>query len=246
MNTKEMQEAIGTTPDGIPGPKTYAALRAAGFEVMIDPGHTRDHAREHPQAWPRGYWQREPGLSVAEALGISEATEDSVEHALNLRLATLLAARLEQAGIKVLLYDEPALGNNEEINRVCRYCREARPRVFLSLHANASLGIESSASNTACGTIAYYAPGNGCGETLARRLSSALVEYRRRTGGPHNRADLAQPGRYSVLTHCPEGTAGALVEVGFYDHDEDLRYMATHGPGMADALAEALLTHLNG
>ena len=71
--------------------------------------------------------------------------------------------------------------------------------------------------------------------------------------GVGDTTDVVQKEMYTFLdkgersiTLRPEGTAGALVEVGFYDHDEDLRYMATHGPGMADALAEALLTHLNG
>lgn len=244
MNTRELQSTLGVAADGIIGPRTLAALAAARYDVILDPGHTADHAREHPAAWPAGYWGREPGSRVAAALGFTAATADSVEHILNVALAREAEQALAAAGLSVLVYDEPGDANNAEINTICRLVNGAKPRAFVSIHANASRGIATSGSNTACGSIAYYPAGRASSAALARALASSLIACRTRLGGPHNRADATAAGSYAVLTRAAASIPAALVEVGFYDHDADLAWMAAHLPDLGRALASGITATL--
>lgn len=244
MNTKELQQALGTTPDGIIGPKTLAALAAAHYDIVLDPGHTADHAREHPSAWPVGYWEREPGKTIAAALGITARTADSVEHTLNLAVAKATAARLETAGLKTLLYDNPQLGNNAEIAQVRTIVNAAKPRAFISLHANASKGVSTTASNTATGTLTYYAAGRPASKQLATHLTDHLLQYRRSAQGPNNRADKTAIGSYAILTKTNPAIPAALVEIGFYDSDLDLSWMSRHISGIGAALTNAIINSL--
>lgn len=98
MRLAEIQKQLGTTPDGIYGPKTVAALAAARYDVVLDAGHTADRAREYPCVWPLGTWETLAGCKVARALGFTVQTKDSVEHMLNVRIAAYAIRELEQRG----------------------------------------------------------------------------------------------------------------------------------------------------
>ena len=242
MNLREIQKLVGTAPDGIYGPKTAAALAAAKFDVVLDAGHTADRAREYPAAWPPGTWETHAGRKIARALGFTTQTQDSIEHMLNTRIAAFAASALEQAGLRVLLYDDPALPNNEEYRLAAKIANAAAPRVFLSIHANAYYGVGTYATNTPCGSITYYRVGDAPSLRLATACTEELLRLRAAAGAPGNRADRIAPGQsYHVLTATPSAGASVLCEVGFYDHATDLEFMATHLPEIGRALAMAIL-----
>ena len=245
MNLKSIQAETGTAPDGIFGPATAAALAAARYDVVLDAGHTADHAREHPAAWPAGTWDSPWGRPIAAALGITPATADSLEHRLNLAISTACAAALRQMGHRVLLYDDPTLPNTAEYRLAARIANAARPRAFVSVHANASRGIATTAQNTACGTITYHRPDHTPSRTLALLATGSLLALRAEHAAPHNRADKALPGpAYHVLTATPAAGASILIETGFYDHAADLTFLATCAPSIGQALAAAIHAHL--
>ena len=232
---------VGTTADGIFGPKTAAALKAAKIDVVIDAGHTADRAREYPSAWPAGYWDSLSGRKVACALGFGLATMDSVEHMLNVRVAAFAVSALEAAGLRVLMFDDPSLTNNAEYQLAAKIANAAAPRVFLSVHANASRGVSSCETNTACGSVTFYRVVDAQSMQLAEACTRELLRVRYLESAPNNRADRIAPGQsYHVLKATPAAGASVLTEVGFYDHAADLEFMATHLPEIGRALAEAV------
>ena len=233
---------LGTEPDGLYGPKTAAALAAAKFDVVLDAGHTADRAREYPASWPAGTWDTHAGRKIARALGFTSQTKDSIEHMLNTRIAAFTASALEQAGLRVLLFDDPALPNNEEYKLAAKIANAAAPRAFLSIHANACCGVASYTKNTPCGSITFYRVGDAPSLQLAAACTEELLRLRAAAGAPGNRADRIAPGQsYHVLTATPAAKASVLCEVGFYDHAADLEFMATHLPEIGRALAMAIL-----
>lgn len=246
MNLKEIQASIGTSADGIIGPKTKAALKAQHYDVVIDAGHSRDHAREYPRDWPKGAWNG-PAARTLRALGLTEASNESVEHALNVAVGKATAAALEKAGLKVLLYDDPSKGNKAEYVEAAAIANAAAPRVFLSIHANGSKGVDSYKTNTACGTITFYRTTNKAASVaLATSITDSVNAVRAEDGAPGNRADKAAPGSsYYVLNATAAAGASVLCEVGFYDHFNDLPFMADNTAEIGHAIAKAVNNHLN-
>lgn len=241
MRLAEIQKQLGATPDGIFGPKTAAALAAAKYDVVLDAGHTADRAREYPCAWPQGAWDTLAGRKVARALGFTGQTQDSIEHMLNVRIAAYAVRELEQRGLRVLLFDDPGMGNNAEYQLAAKIANAAAPRVFLSIHANACYGVASYATNTPCGSITFYRVGDAASLKLAEACTRELLRVRAAAQAPSNRADRIAPGQnYHVLKATPAAGASALAEVGFYDNMADLEFMATHLPELGHALAEAI------
>lgn len=241
MNLREIQKQIGTEPDGIYGPKTAAALKAARYDVVLDAGHTADRAREYPCDWPVEVWQTPSWRRIQLALTFSRLSDDSIEHMLNVRMAYCAATALQAAGLRVLFFDDPVLPNNEEYRLAAKIANAAAPRVFLSIHANASKGVASCASNSACGSITFYRVGDAASQKLAEACTTELLRVRAAAGAPGNRADRIAPGQsYHVLTATPAAGASVLCEVGFYDHAADLEFMATHLQELGTALAKAV------
>lgn len=244
MTLKEIQAHVGTTPDGIFGPKTSAALRAARYEVVLDSGHTMDQTREYPYQWPASAWKDVEFLRAARQLGFSDVTHDSVEHMLNAKICKACAAALAGKH-RVLWYDDPAKANKAEYIEAAKVANACGPRVFVSVHANGSLGVKKYLTNTACGTVSFFRAGSSAGGKLAQRLTESVLDLRRISDGPNNRADKAvATTAYHVLNAANSGMASALVEVGFYDHRADLLWMCAHTEDIGRALAAAIHNYL--
>lgn len=104
------------------------------LDVVLDAGCTTDCAREHPVAWLPGMWETLAGRKVTHALGFSVQTQDSVEYMINVLIAAFAASALEHLGLRMLLYDDPALLNSEEYRLAAKIANAVAPCVFLSLH----------------------------------------------------------------------------------------------------------------
>lgn len=242
MNLREIQKTLGTTPDGVFGPKTAAALAAAKYDVVLDAGHSADRAREYPCDWPAGTWNTPAGRRIAHALGFSVSTQNSVEHLLNVNIAAFAASALRASGLRVLYFDDPVLPNDVEYQLAAKIANAAAPRVFLSFHANACYGVASYDTNKPCGSITFYRVGDAASLRLAESCTTELLRVRAAAGAPSNRADRIAPGQsYHVLKATPAAGASVLAEVGFYDHAEDLEFMATHLQELGHAIAKAIL-----
>lgn len=230
---------LGVTADGILGPKTRAALQAAHFDVVLDAGHTADHAREHPRDFAPDLWTHGVGQRVAHRLGFTRDTNDSVEHLLTSTVAESAVDARRAMGLKVLYFDDPALDNNRELSIAAQIAAAAKPRVFLSIHANATGSTAwRTLGSTAEGHMVYF-----LGEpsrAVACRVCNELSTLRSATGGGDNRANPRVLARdFAVLRHSAGAQARVLVELGFYDSARDLAWMADNYALIARALARA-------
>lgn len=264
-SVKGIQKAVDITADGIVGPITIEAVfkkfitvlnedepickereeavkesaKPCHYDVILDPGHTADFAREHPCQFTNGLWESGKGFDVAKILGFDKKTDDSVEHILNVLLAHKTAAYLESKGIATLVIDTPEMENNKEITKVYTEVNKLKPKVFVSIHNNACgcSGAKSCAC-TASGTVSFYCRQNS--KALADKISSELVTYRNKNNGPHNRAQSVVNKGYTVISKTCESVKSCLVEVGFYDNMNDLWFMSQNLTGLGEAIGRGI------
>lgn len=253
----DVQKAVGTTVDGIIGPHTIAALYAklcpaaasttpakGSWSVFIDPGHTRDYEREHPSQFSGVDWKSGKALEIAGILGIARETNDSVEHALNCKLAAALNEELRKRGkFETMLYDNPSLSNSAEISQVYKRSNAYKPDVFISIHNNAQGGSSwKSMGGTASGTVGLYNTRGSSNKRLAKAVTDCVNVYRRATGGPNNRASTLNTSGVGVLSHAE--VPACLIEVCFYDNVNDLYWTCKNIKGIAAAMADGITKFL--
>lgn len=214
------------------------------MKIIIDAGHTHDYAREHP-AYFNVDWSSGIAGKVAQALGFGKATNDSVEHILNLAIAKALELQLLRNGHDAEVVDYPDLANNTEISRVIGYVNSRKPGLFVSIHNNAAgTGNAKELKAGASGTVTLYCKGSKNGYRLARCIADAMRNLRAVTAGPDNRCDTTMQSTLPILAKTQP--VAALVEVGFYDNLNDLYWMATHLEEIGKALATGIETYIKG
>lgn len=247
---KAIQAAVGVKADGIAGPKTAEAVAAAlgvklpaRVSVFLDVGHTADRAREYPAIFSPDVWQSEAGRGLMAVLGFIPAVHDSFEHILNTAVARAVARHLE--GLRVQVFDKPAMDNDAEISAVIAEANAVRPRVFVSIHHNAQGGDKwRTLGGTASGHVCYYVQGRNGGRALAREISECLDDCRKRYGMPDNRAEHVQAGSFAVIRKLDPQIAATLVEVGFYDNARDVCALVAHLDAVGMAIAEGIRASL--
>lgn len=265
-SNKAVQKAVGVEADGIIGPKSIKAIfdrfitlleadrpvavpicetkkeknsQPKAYDIVLDPGHTKDYTREHPSQFQTNLWKSGKGLEVATLLRFNEKTNDSVEHILNVKLVKATAEYLESHGYNVLIYDKPELANNTEISEVYKTVNKEKPKVFVSVHNNAAgCSGAKSCSCSASGTVSFYYRQNS--KKLAEAISRELIVYRKGHDGPHNRAESVINKGYTVITKVNESVKCCLTEVGFYDNMNDLWFMAHNLKGLGEAIGRAV------
>ena len=246
-NDREIQRRVGVAADGIIGSKSVAGIAAAlGVElvtgrvdVFLDIGHTADRAREYPSSFSPEVWQTDCGRGLMAVLGFAPAVHDSFEHILNTAVARAVARHLE--GLRVQVFDKPAMGNDAEIAAVYNEANAVRPRVFVSIHHNAQGGERwRTLDGTASGHVCYYVQGRNGGRALAREVSECLDDCRKRYGMPDNRAEHVQAGSYAVIRKLDAGIAATLVEVGFYDNALDVCALVANLDAVGAAIASGI------
>lgn len=250
-DVRAIQAAVGVAQDGKVGPLTLAAIAArlgitrARTDVFLDVGHTADRAREWPGSFASGLWATGDGKEIADTLGFTASTQDSVEHILNTAIARAVDAALAARGVGRLVFDKPRMANNAEITAVYTETNSVRPRAFVSIHCNAAgTAAWARLGGKASGTVAYYVEGRANGKRLATGIAAKLRELRRDTGGPDNRADIVAAGTYAVIRKLDSGIPACLVEVGFYDCREDLLWMVRHLRDIGQAIAAGIIDNL--
>lgn len=262
-NLKAVQKAVGVTVDGIYGPKTEAAIKLRltpflGSEtpvkttssrtktVFIDPGHTADQAREWPSTFSEVNWDAVKFAKVADILKFDKGTHDSIEHMLNVYIATFVKEILEAKNCKVVLYDNPALSNNAEITQVYTRSNALKPDAFVSIHNNAvgSSGWKKMGC-TASGSVALYYSKCTEGKKLASIIAKKLEAYRKAAGGPDNRrGNILNTSSVAVLSKALPSIPATLLEVCFYDNIDDLLFTVTHAKEIAEQISDGIIEYL--
>lgn len=249
-----IQTCVGAKADGLIGPATLTAIltklgksssapaTTGKLHVFIDPGHTADNAREYPRQFGGADWSAEKPAACLKALGLTKASNDSVEHALNVKIGLALQKELESAGARTTYYDNPTASNNAEIGQVYRKSNALGPDVFVSIHNNASATINwtSAKYNKAAGSVVLYSTKASRNKKLAEAVAASLVKLRNEANGPDNRAGHIATSTVGVLANASSSIAACLVEVCFYDNLDDLYWTCTHINDVAKAIAAGI------
>lgn len=213
------------------------------LQVIIDIGHTSDYAREHPCQFSESVWQTQKGKEIAATLGFNRSTNDSVEHMFNIKLSNELKYVLNSNGIDCIVVDKPNLSNNSEISQVINEVNAKKPKLLISIHANAAgVGDWKNLKGKASGSVVLYYPTSKTGKRIATDIASQLKTTRTLYHGPDNRADHVMESSVAVLkkTNCP----AVLVEACFYDNIEDLHWTVMHINKIANAILAGIRSHV--
>lgn len=256
-NPRVIQMVVGATVDGIIGERTLAKIAekvcktsttstpSGKVDVFLDPGHTADYGREHPSQFTGVEWEVGKGKRIADILGFTRSTKDSIEHMLNVKLVNSIAKHLKVLGLTYFIYDDPSLSNNAEIGQVYRKSNAMKPRCFVSVHNNAAgangwKGMSCSAS----GSVGCYKGGRSNCKKLTEVITDKMVAYRKANGGPDNRASHLSQISVGVLTNASADIPATLLEVCFYDNMTDLLWTCEHIDGMGKAIADGIKQYL--
>lgn len=149
------------------------------------------------------------------------------EKDVTLVVSKLLATKLQQAGIEVILTrdsDQTPWGPNDDLQTRCRIANEWGADLFVSVHCN------SAANPAACGTETYaYKPG-GQGERFARAVQDELI----RALGLTDRG--VKYANYYVLRYT--NMPAILVELAFISNPIEERLLGK--PDFQDLCATAI------
>lgn len=254
-NVRVIQMIVGTSVDGAVGEKTLRKIAeklgvsvpstttttSSKVDVFLDPGHTADYGREHPSQFTGVDWSTGDAKKVADIIGFTKTTNDSIEHMLNVKLSEAIAKHLKAKGLTYTIYDDPSLSNNAEIGQVYRRSNAMKPRAFVSVHNNAA-GASGwkSMSCSASGSVGCYKGGRSNCKKLTEAITNKMVAYRKSNGGPDNRASHLSQISVGVLTNASADIPATLLEVCFYDNIKDLLWTAQHIDGISEAIAQGI------
>lgn len=132
----------GGQAEVITGNATYNTMEK--LDVAIDIGHSStpgDAKSDRPEIYKFKVWSTEKGRELAKLVGFSGDSEDFLEHALNKKVADVLAATLTAKGFKTACFDYPKMLGRPEARRIVNeLTQHSKPKVLLSIHQNAAGG----------------------------------------------------------------------------------------------------------
>lgn len=195
-----------------PSAPAEAAIQAPQYTVVVDAGH---------------------GGADGGAVGSKSGV---VEAGLNLTVARLVQAGLEEAGVEVRLTreGEEALAEGKQADMQARKAIMNQPEVDLvvSIHMN------KFTDPSVKGPMAFYMEGSEEGQKLAEMVIEAVCEA---IGSPQRKAN---PGDYFIIRESP--APSVLVECGFLSNSEDeaLLQQPAHQRKLAEGVVKGVLTYL--
>ena len=186
---------------------------------------------------PRWYVILDAGHGGFDA-GASGVDTGVKESELNLQVALLVQAALEDAGVRVLMTrtDGGALGDTKRADMA------RRGQLLLTEGADAAVSIHMNkfSDRRVRGPMAYYQAGAAAGQALATCVIDSLTE------ALSLKSRLANPGN-NFVTRVPACPA-VLVECGFLSHAEEERLLQdeAYQKAIAHAIARGILAFLEG
>lgn len=193
----ETVSAVEATPDST---AQHYATTLAEATIVIDPGHG-------------GY---DPGAVASSGFTEKEVT---------LNTSLLLADRLKQAGVNVIL--TRSTDEHITLNDRVYYAHQANADAFISLHYDS---VEE--ANSMSGTTTYYYSDNE--QPLAEAINTQLSQDISLTNNG------VRHGNYQVLR--TNSQPSVLLELGYLNNDHDITVVNTHAyqSTVADAIFKAL------
>ena len=167
-----------------------------------------------------GEYNNKPGKRVylsqdefflANGLDIKQDNEGYYvsEYDINYKLASKVAKRLEEKGVKVKL--QIANSKSQDLNAAGRLAMKHNPKVYLSIHHNS---FESDSS----GYFLMTNEGNAKAKDIAQRISDNLVSNPKRIPQRENRIQDGYIGEMNETN----STINILLEAGFYSNKSEL------------------------
>lgn len=120
MGEKNKKKAYtGGQAEVVSGNATYNT--ASELDVAIDIGHSSTvEGSKSDREWITSFkvWSGAEGQELARLAGFTPTTKDFLEHALNKKIADVLAATLTARGLKAACFDYPEMGGLAESKRI--------------------------------------------------------------------------------------------------------------------------------
>lgn len=175
-----------------------------------------------------------------------------MEHALNKKVADVLAATLTSRGLKVACFDYPEMGGLEESKRIVRELKSGpKPKIVISIHQNASgsASAVSTMSSTAGGTCYNVVNGSG-NSTQARKLGRKIVEgvnrLRDEKGGHYVRTPESNSPANILDYELPGNpyACSVIIECSFYDNMNDILWLFRNLRDFTSVVADKAIEYL--
>lgn len=192
------------------------------------------------------------GIDIGHAAGTGARCGRYDEHELNVKLAGVIAGKLRARGIRVTVYDYPAMNNRTDLNRTISAVNADGVDFLVSLHSDCCqrvVGYELThdeygeqyerpvleADPRARGAHVIYTSAAGC--KLARMIARYLCELL-----PGRAEHTVQRKGLAILdrTKC----VAALGENGFVTSPEDMEIVTERMEEVADAYVNGILDYL--
>ncbi len=192
------------------------------------------------------------GLDVGHAAGTGARCGHLDEHELNAELAQLVARKLKAHGIRVTIYDFPALNNRTDLNRTIAAANADGVDFLVSFHADCCEKVTGyktvrgedgepyqqpilSPDTRARGAHACYVSKAG------RKLAAAIARY----------LCALLPGRAEHVQHRDKlailnrtDMPATLLENGFITSPDDMALVVGNMEAVADAIVNGILDYL--
>lgn len=238
--TKEIQTIVGTTPDGIIGPKTLSAICGKlGISYVSSEKECIKNIQTKVGSTPDGIYGPNTANAILSALKSGNSTGNSnsskvvpgdhviidighangtgargngmEEHAVNVIIGNKLKLMLENFGAKVTVLDFPEMDNGSELNKTVKEANKIKgAKVLISLHSDCSTSTSAKGGHVCYRSDASKSFARGVAKYLA-----ALLPGRAET--------VVYRGNLAILkvSSCPS----ILVEGGFISnaHDSDIQ-----------------------
>lgn len=246
---KQIQTLVGTTADGIIGPKTLSALcTKLGVDYELTESKAWKNIQSKVRTTPDGIFGPKTAAAVITALNGSAPSSNGKlkkiiidighvnnsgsrgvdgweEHASNVIVAKHLEQQLKAKGIEVIVIDFPDMANDPEITKVRNTANSIGADLLISLHHDAS-----STSSPKGGHVIYYR------DSSKKYASAVAAVIAKRMPG---RADtVVQRSNLGILKVNMDAI---LVESGFITNEYDNDIQRNH----PELIAQDIVTGLN-
>ncbi len=224
-----------SAPGSAPAPSA-PTVRATGLVVVIDPGHQSKGDSTHEPIGP-GASETKPRVTG----GTTGVTTKIPEYEVVLQISTNLKARLEQAGVTVIMTrttNDVNISNSER----AAIANDAGADLFVRIHADGSTDSTVAGISTLYpGENRWTAPIAAPSARAATRVHEATVAATAATSrGTRARTDLSGFNWARVPS--------VLVECGFMSNPVEDRLLSSphYQDKLAEGMATGILSYLNG
>lgn len=241
---KQIQQLVGTTADGIIGPKTLTAIcEKLGVVKASTDSQTWKNIQEKVGSTPDGIFGPNTAKAIIDALEKlktiiidighangtgSRGVDNWEEHASNVIVAQHLQKQLTQRGINVIVLDFPEKDNTTDLNLTKSTANSISADLLISLHHD-----WASSSTPKGAHVIYYRDSS---KKYADAISKVLAKR-----FPGRSETVVQRSNLAILK---VNMNAVLVESGFISNPHDCDIQKNHPELIAQDIVDGLSSFL--